>query len=100
MPTGTLGLGPVAVLARYRRQGIAASLIGKGLRRAREDGWRGVFVVGNPDYYSRFGFDAVLAARFASPYAGPYLLALALQNDGLPSHEAKLDYPAAFAGLE
>ncbi len=99
MPTGTLGLGPVAVLARHRRQGIAANLIREGLRRAREEGWKGVFVVGNPDYYSRFGFDSVSAAVFASPYAGPNLLALALQSDGLPSREASLEYPAAFAAL-
>ncbi len=100
MPAATLGLGPVAVLTRHRRRGIAANLIREGLRRAREEGWKGVFVVGNADYYSRFGFDSALAAGFASLYAGPHLLALALQSDGLPSDAGSLEYPAAFAALE
>ncbi len=98
-PFGTLGLGPVAVMAQHRRKGIAANLIREGLRRAREDGWKGVFVLGDPAYYGRFGFDVSLAAGFTSPYAGPHLMAVALQSDGLPSRDGSLEYAAAFAGL-
>jgi putative acetyltransferase len=98
-PPGTLGLGPVAVLMRHRRKGIAADLIRDGLRRARKEGWKGVFVLGNPAYYCRFGFDPALAAGFTSPYAGPHLMALALQSDGLPLRKGSLEYPAAFAAL-
>lgn len=97
-PAGTLGLGPVAVLKLHRRKGVAAGLIREGLRRAREDGWKGVFALGNPAYYGRFGFDTSLAARFTSPYAGPHLMALALQDDGLPLREGSLEYPTAFSG--
>jgi len=99
-PPETLGLGPVAVLTPHRRNGIAASLICEGLRRAAEKGWKGVFVLGDPAYYCRFGFDATLAAGFTSPYSGPHLLALALQSDGLPIQKGSLEYPAAFATLE
>ena len=99
-PPETLGLGPVAVSTPHRRNGIAASLIREGLRRATEKGWKGVFVLGDPAYYCRFGFDAALAAGFTSPYSGPHLLALALQRDGLPIQKGSLEYPAAFATLE
>jgi len=99
-PLETLGLGPVAVLTPHRRNGIAASLIREGLRHATEKGWKGVFVLGDPAYYCRFGFNAALAAGFTSPYSGPHLLALALQRDGLPIQKGSLEYPAAFAVLE
>jgi putative acetyltransferase len=99
-PPETLGLGPVAVLTPHRRNGIAASLIREGLRCATEKGWKGVFVLGDPAYYCRFGFDPALASGFTSPYSGPHLLALALQSDGLPTQKGSLEYPAAFATLE
>jgi putative acetyltransferase len=99
-PLGTLGLGPVAVLTAHRRTGIAAGLIREGLKRARESGWKGVFVYGNPNYYRRFGFDHSSALWFTSPYAGPRLMALALQGNGIPWEEGRLEYPAAFAAFE
>jgi putative acetyltransferase len=99
-PPNTLGLGRVAVSTPHRRKGIAASLIREGLRRATVTGWKGVFVLGDPAYYCRFGFDAVLAAGFTSRYSGPHLLALVLQPDGLPVEKGSLEYAAAFAALE
>lgn len=98
-PPRTLGLGPVAVLTPYRQKGIAANLIRVGLKNALEKGWKGVFVVGNPAYYCRFGFDSALAARFTSPYAGPHLMALELRSGGLSVGKGRLEYPAAFAAL-
>jgi hypothetical protein len=41
-----------------------------------------------------------LAAGFTSRYSGPHLMALALQNDGLPIQKGSLEHPAAFAALE
>jgi len=99
-PDRSLGLGPVAVAAAHRRLGVAAKLIGDGLMRARAEGWAGVFVLGDAAYYSRFGFDAALAAGFVSPYAGPHLMALALQPAGLPVRTGPLHYAPAFAGLD
>jgi putative acetyltransferase len=95
-PPQTLGLGPVAVLAAHRRQGIAASLIQEGLRRAKTRDWHAVFVLGGP-YYRRFGFDPVLAAGFTSVYAGPHLMALALRP-GMP-RQGSLEYARAFSSL-
>lgn len=99
-PAQTLGLGPVAVCVRHRRKGIAAGLIRAGLRRAGNQGWKGVFVLGDPAYYRRFGFDPDLAAGFTTPYARPYLMALTLGADGLPARTGKLEYAGAFAALE
>jgi putative acetyltransferase len=98
-PLRALGLAPVAVAPERQRRGIAAALIRDGLDRARAAGWDAVFVVGDPAYYRRFGFDAALARGFASPYAGPHLMALAL-TDSLPVRAGAIDYAPAFAMFE
>jgi putative acetyltransferase len=54
--TSLLGLAPVAVLPSHQGQGIGTMLIEASLERLRADGHPGVVVVGDPHYYSRFGF--------------------------------------------
>jgi putative acetyltransferase len=49
-------LGPVAVSQRHRRRGVAQALIAGGLGLCWKRGWPAVIVLGNPAYYSRFGF--------------------------------------------
>jgi putative acetyltransferase len=98
-PFRALGLGPVAVLLDWRRKGIAAALIQEGIKRATNDGWAGIFVLGDPSYYQRFGFKSKHADGFESPYAGPHLMALPLNNDALPLQFGRLDYPPAFSAL-
>lgn len=95
-PDQALALAPVAVLSSHRRKGIAAALIREGLRLASEGHWHGVFVLGGP-YYRRFGFEPTVAAGFASPYAGPHLMALAL-DPAFPKH-GRAEHARAFAGL-
>ena len=51
-----LGLGPIAVLPEYQRQGVGSALIEEGLAACRRYRHRIVFVVGHPRYYPRFGF--------------------------------------------
>jgi putative acetyltransferase len=99
-PFRALGLGPVAVRPDRQRQGIGGRLIREGLLRARDGNWQAVFVLGEPAYYRRFGFDPALAARFRSPYAGPYLMALPLGAPDLPARSGRVDYAPAFAALE
>lgn len=50
------GLGPVSVLPEHQRQGIGSALVREGLARLRAKGGRGCMLVGEPDYYQRFGF--------------------------------------------
>ena len=49
-------LGPVAVAPPFQRYGIGSALINHGMDILREQGARGVILVGSPDYYGRFGF--------------------------------------------
>jgi len=50
------GIGPVSVLPDYQKQGIGKSLISEGLSLLRDMGGKGCTLVGDPDYYKRFGF--------------------------------------------
>jgi putative acetyltransferase len=50
------GLGPISVLPEYQKQGIGKSLILKGLSLLKGKGGQGCALVGEPDYYKRFGF--------------------------------------------
>ena len=68
-PPGLAGLAPVAVDPAHQGLGIGAALIRAGLERCRELGWQAVFLVGDPAYYSRFGF--VLASPMRFTYGSP-----------------------------
>ena len=50
------GLGPVSVLPEYHKQGIGKSLINEGLSMLKQLGGQGCALVGDPNYYKRFGF--------------------------------------------
>ena len=50
------GLGPVSVVPEYQRQGIGTALIQKGLSLLKGLNARGCCLVGDPEYYKRFGF--------------------------------------------
>jgi putative acetyltransferase len=77
-PERCLALAPVAVRPDCQRRGIGAQLVGAALDKARQGGAAMVFILGDPDYYRRFGFTTDAATGFASPYAGPYFQALRL----------------------
>ncbi|RPE79878.1 GNAT family N-acetyltransferase [Vulcaniibacterium tengchongense] len=55
---GWHGLGPIAVAPERQRRGIGARLVERALASLRECGAAGCVVLGEPDYYGRFGFRA------------------------------------------
>ena len=63
-------LGPIGVRPDRQRNGIGSALIHSGLAEARARGERAVILLGDPNFYSRFGF--VAASRFGlrNPAAG------------------------------
>jgi len=50
------GLGPISVLPEYQKQGIGKSLMHEGLSLLKALGGEGCALVGDPNYYERFGF--------------------------------------------
>jgi len=50
------GLGPLSVLPELQRQGIGKALVHEGLSLLKGLGGEGCALVGDPNYYRRFGF--------------------------------------------
>ena len=55
-PGDWYGLGPISVAPRLQRRGVGSALIARGLDRLRELKAGGCVLLGDPNYYSRFGF--------------------------------------------
>jgi putative acetyltransferase len=54
--SGWFGLGPLSVLPGLQGQGIGSRLVSEALNLLEEDGADGCVLLGDPAYYSRFGF--------------------------------------------
>lgn len=62
-------LGPLAVHPNFMRRGIGANLIRMGIDQARSQAFAAVFVLGDPAYYERFGFE--VEENVQTPYPLP-----------------------------
>jgi putative acetyltransferase len=98
-PFPALALAPLSVAPGRQRRGIGSSLVGSAVKRARGEGWAAIFVLGDPNYYERFGFEREAAAGFTSPYAGRHFMMLAL-SPSLRASSGELHYAPAFAALD
>lgn len=56
--SGWYGLGPISVIPELQGQGIGSLLMKSALRLLQEEGAAGCVLLGDPAYYSRFGFKA------------------------------------------
>lgn len=52
------GLAPVSVKPEYQKQGVGSLLVLSGLNAIRELNGKGCVLLGEPEYYKRFGFKA------------------------------------------
>lgn len=50
------GLGPVSVLPEHQGKGIGSALIHEGISQIKTFNADGIVLLGEPEYYSRFGF--------------------------------------------
>ena len=85
-PEGLRGLmvAPLCVRLEDRNQGLGGQLLHEGGRRAAELGYNALFLVGDPDYYDRYGFRNAVSLGFqnASGVPDQFLLARSLNPDG------------------
>ncbi len=65
--TAALGLGPIAVAPGVQRQGIGSALMHSVLGAAEARGEPLVALLGNPEFYSKFGFVASTEHGIAPP---------------------------------
>ena len=96
---GAAGLAPVAVAPACQGQGIGDALIRAGLDALSEQDCAISFVLGHEAYYPRFGYSPELAARFASPFAGPHFMAMMLDSNAAWPLGGRADYAPAFGRM-
>ncbi|MFW2147258.1 GNAT family N-acetyltransferase [Acinetobacter sp. TY1] len=59
------GLGPISVLPKYQGQGVGSALIQQALQQLKNLGAEGCVLLGEPEYYTRFGFQVVSGLTLA-----------------------------------
>jgi putative acetyltransferase len=93
-----IGLGPVGVLPAHCRRGIAAELIKRGLADCASAGFRWAVVLGEPAYYSRFGFRPASEFGLGDEYeGGNYFQALELVLGDLTGRAGLVKYAPEFS---
>ena len=86
------GLGPVSVLPAHQHKGIGRALMEHGIAKLRGLGAKGCVLVGDPAFYTRFGF-ANAPELVLDGVPQEFFLSLSL---GIPSARGKVKFHAAF----
>ena len=81
--------GPVSVLPERHKQGIGSALIWAGLERLRALDSKGCVVVGNANYYPRFGF--ANTPEMFKPGIPPEVFMAICFEGAMPNGEVKFD---------
>ena len=89
---GWYGLGPISVLPAHQREGVGLRLMQRAIADMREMGARGIVLLGEPAYYSRFGFEHDPQLTYPGPPA-EYFQRLVLDGD---APEGVVTYAPAF----
>ena len=98
--TDGIGLGPVAVLPDYRRRGIAEQIVREGLSACERSGRGFAVVLGDPDYYGRFGFEPASHFELRDEYGGGVAFqALAFRAGSIPTGGGLVRYSPEFAAF-
>lgn len=89
---GWFGLGPISVSPEHQGQGVGSLLMERALAELRASGAAGCVVLGDPAYYTRFGFNAE-SMLVLPDVPAEYFLAVSF-NGSLPS--GKVAYHESF----
>ena len=96
------GLAPMAVDPSCQREGIGSALVRAGLDACRDAGHTIAFVLGHPDYYPRFGFEAAASRGLhhegGAAYAPAFFVA-ELAAGSLAGSAGVVHYRPEFAAL-
>lgn len=91
-----VGLAPVGVLPRYQRRGIGSRLIREGLRLCADAGYDLVVVLGDPGFYSGFGFVRAAENGLTSEYGDEHFMVTELTPRALQGVRGTVKYQPEF----
>lgn len=90
---------PLVVKPEFQNLGVGSKLIEEGLNSANDLRYKSVFVVGDPNYYGRFGFKSVTDISNNIGVSPNHLMFIELEKDALSGISGILTYPAVFKEL-
>ncbi|MFK5979411.1 MAG: N-acetyltransferase [Rhizobiaceae bacterium] len=99
-PIKAAALAPLAVHAPYREMQIGSELVRHAIKLAKEHDYHAIFVLGDTNYYERFGFSGALADIFKCPWQGRNFMAKELKENALKGQSGTLTYPIPFSELD
>jgi len=96
-----VGLGPVGVLPENQHEGIGSLLIQQGVAKCRKAGIDAVVVLGDPGYYSRFGFERASKYGLGNEYGADeeFMISL-LREERLDDVDGIVTFPPEFPSGE
>jgi putative acetyltransferase len=96
-----LGMAPLAVAPEFRGKGVGGALVAKTIDEAKRRHEDFVVVLGDPAYYSRFGFkQGAPTLRWRSESYDPYFMVYPIRDEILGELEAMVIYHPAIEALE
>ncbi|MDQ1212496.1 putative N-acetyltransferase YhbS [Pantoea anthophila] len=98
---GWVALAPLAVDETLRGQGIASKLIYEGLDTLNEFGYSAVVVLGDPAFFSRFGFEPAARVGLHSrwPDSGATFQVYRLAEAAFEGADGEIDFAEPFNRL-
>lgn len=95
------GLAPLCVKKEYQKQGIAEALVKEGLDTLTELGYPVAVVLGDPNYYQRFGFESTTNYGMHSKWDLPegVFMIKACDADFLAGKSGLIEYCPEFDAL-
>lgn len=94
-PENWIALAPVAVRYDHREQGIGSRLVQEGLDLLRQQHVPAVVVLGDPDFYHRFGFSLDAAKALSSIYPSENFMLYPLA-EGIAGSTHDVEYARPF----
>lgn len=93
-PFEALLVAPLSVLLEYRSKGVGSALMKEAFRIATEMGFKAAFLVGDPDYYSRFGYCPTSDYNIVNANSIPdkYVMVRKLQTGALSGVSGIIDF--------
>ncbi len=90
----TLLVAPLSVVLEYRNMKIGSLLMEKALEAARNMGYQSAFLLGDPGYYSRFGFKQALdfGIQNKNNFPPEYVLACELIPNSLKGISGEINF--------
>jgi len=94
----TLILAPMSVKPSYQKMGVGGKLIQEGFKKAVEQGYDSIIVVGHPEYYQKFGFEKASKWGIKLPFDVPdeAFMAIELKENSLQGKEGVVELPKPY----